>query len=90
MHLRVVDLFACWWTGRRSRNTVVWKMVPSCLMWCLWRERSDRKFEDQERTFEELKSFFFFTLFSWTATYLAPLAINFNDFLVLFSSPNES
>jgi hypothetical protein len=90
MPLRVVDLFACWWTGGRSRNAVVWKMVPSCLMWCLWRERNDRTFEDQERTLEELKSFFFFTLFSWTAAYLAPLAISFSDFLVLFSSCNES
>lgn len=87
---RVVDLFACWWTGGRSRNAVVWKMVPSCLMWCLWRERNDRTFEDQERTLEELKSFFFFTLFSWTVAYLALLAISFADFLVLFSSCNES
>jgi hypothetical protein len=25
MPLRVVDLFACWWTGGRSRSAVVWK-----------------------------------------------------------------
>jgi hypothetical protein len=75
MPLRVIDLFASWWTGGRSQSAVVWKMVPSCLMWCLWRERNVRNFEDQERTFEELKSFFFHTLFSWTAAYLAPLAI---------------
>jgi len=43
MPLRVVDLFACWWTGGRSRSAVVWKMVPCCLMWCLWRERNDRQ-----------------------------------------------
>jgi hypothetical protein len=42
MPLRVVDLFACWWTGGRSQSAVVWKMVPPCLMWCLWRERNDR------------------------------------------------
>jgi hypothetical protein len=62
MPLRVVDLFACWWTGGRSRSAVVWKMVPSCLLWCLWRERNDRNFEDQERTLEELKTFFFYSL----------------------------
>jgi hypothetical protein len=28
MPLRVVDLFACWWTGGRSRSAVVWKIVP--------------------------------------------------------------
>jgi hypothetical protein len=41
MPLRVVDLFACWWTGGRSRSAVVWKMVPCCLMWCLWREKKE-------------------------------------------------
>jgi hypothetical protein len=40
------------------------QMVPLCLIWCLWRERNDRSFEDQERTLEELKSFFFHSLFS--------------------------
>jgi hypothetical protein len=59
MPLRVIELFECWWTGGRSNSAVVWKMVPLCLMWCLWRERNDRSFEDQERTLEELKSFFF-------------------------------
>jgi hypothetical protein len=59
MPLRVIDLFASWWTGGRSQSAVVWKMVPSCLMWCLWRERNDRNFEDQERSIEELKSFFY-------------------------------
>jgi len=29
---------------------------------------------------------FFFSLFSWTAMFLAPLVISFNDFFVLFSS----
>jgi len=26
----------------------VWKMVPCCLLWCLWRERNDRQFKDKE------------------------------------------
>jgi len=86
MLLRVVDLFACWWTGGRSRSAVVWKMVPCCLLWCLWRERNDRQFEDKERTIEEFISFFFHSLYSWSAAFLAPLVFSFNDFLVLFSS----
>jgi hypothetical protein len=67
----------------------VWKMVPCCLLWCLWRERNDRHFEDKERTIEELISFFFHSLFSWTTAFLAPLVISFNDFLVLFSSSSS-
>jgi hypothetical protein len=31
---RIVDLFACWWTGD-SPHSVVRKMVPPCLLWCL-------------------------------------------------------
>jgi hypothetical protein len=82
----VVDLFACWWTGGRSQSAVVWKMVSCCLLWCLWRERNDRQFEDKERTIEELISFFFYSLYSWTAAFLALLVVSFNEFLVLFSS----
>ena len=49
------------------RNPVVWKMVPSSLFWCLWREMNDRIFEDRERTLKELKSLFFlfFFIFIW-------------------------
>jgi hypothetical protein len=64
----------------------VWKMVPCCLLWCLWRERNDRQFEDKEKTIEELISFFFHSLYSRSAAFLAPLVFSFNDFLVLFSS----
>jgi len=85
MPLWVIDLFACWWTGGRSRSAVVWKMVPCCLMWCLWRERNDRQFEDKERTIEELISFFLHSLYSWTTAYLAPLhCIVFFFFLIAF------
>jgi len=34
-------------------------------------------------TIEELRTFFFYSLFSWTATFLSPLVISFHDFLVL-------
>jgi hypothetical protein len=86
MPRRVVDLFACWWTGGRSQSVVVWKMVPCCLLWCLWRERNDKLFEDKKITIEELISFFFLSLYSWTTAFLAPIMINYHDFLVLFSS----
>jgi hypothetical protein len=66
----VKDLFTCWWSGSNSWSAVVWKMVPLCIMWCLWRERNNRSFKNLERTLEELKSFF--SLFSWTAAYLVP------------------
>jgi hypothetical protein len=40
----------------------------------------------KERTIEDLISFFFHSLYSWSAAFLAPLTFSFNDFLVLFST----
>jgi hypothetical protein len=53
-------------------------MVPSCLMWCLWRERNDRSFEDCDQTVVELNDFFFTTLLHWTAV----LDLNISSFHV--------
>ena len=71
----------------RPHSAVVWKMVPLCIMWCLWSERNERFFEDSERSLEDLLHFFFSTLFTWTAAWLAPIVITFTDFISLFSSP---
>jgi hypothetical protein len=60
----VRELFACWWSSGRSRSAVVWKMVPLCLMWCIWMERNARCFEDKSRSFEELLHYFLFTLYT--------------------------
>jgi hypothetical protein len=40
-------------------GVLVWKMVPSCILWCLRREMNDRSFKDCERALEEIKSLFF-------------------------------
>ena len=39
--------------------------MPHCLMWCIWRERNSRSFEDRERSILEFKSIFFATLLEW-------------------------
>ena len=66
MPCRVLDLWAGW-QGRYGdhRNLVVWRMVPHCVMWCLWQERNGRHFEDQERSISALKLLFFQTLYEW-------------------------
>ncbi len=45
----------------------MWGIVPHGLMWCLWRERNGRSFEDCERTTFELKLLFFRILFEWVS-----------------------
>ena len=66
MPLSVVGLFGCW-QGRfgRHRNGDIWKVVPLCLMWCIWKERNCRCFEDNERSMPDLKLLFLRTLFDW-------------------------
>jgi hypothetical protein len=82
----VAHLLSSWWSGGRPCNAMVWKMVPLCIMWCLWSERNERFFENSERSSEDLLHFFLTTLFTWTEAWLAPLVISFSDFLSLFSS----
>ena len=66
MPLFVVGLFGCW-QGRfgRHRNGDIWKVVPLCFMWCIWKERNSRCFEDIERSMPDLKLLFLRTLFEW-------------------------
>ena len=62
----VVELLACWQGNFGHHcNGVIWMAVPHCLMWCIWRERNNRCFEDYERTIVGLKLFFFKTLSDW-------------------------
>jgi hypothetical protein len=77
----VKELFTSWWTGGNSQSVIVWKMVPLCLMWCIWRERNAQCFEDSSWNIEDLTHFFLSTLFNWTAGWLAPLVISFPVFL---------
>jgi hypothetical protein len=59
--------------------------VPTCILWCVWKERNDRCFEDLERSLEEILASFFHTLYLWTVTFVSPLSFTFDKFLVRFS-----
>jgi len=81
----VLDLLACWLSSGRLRTAMVWKMAPTCLFWYLWRERKNWRFEDLEKTSEDILSSFYHTLYIWTTAYVSPLSFSFNDFLACFS-----
>ena len=55
----VRELFACWQEkmGKQPKY-MIWRAVPHCLMWCLWRERNLRIFEGCEHHVDELKLLF--------------------------------
>ncbi len=75
------------WKGflGRNRNNIIWKMVLSCLIRCIWRERNDWSFEDSERTVKELKDFFLKTLYHRIAAMDLNIS-SFHVFLDVFSS----
>ena len=63
MPKRVKDLLASWQGSfGLHRNVVIWKMVPHCVMWCIWREKNARSFEGCEQSSIKLKSFFLHSL----------------------------
>ena len=68
MPRRVINLFFCWrGLGGSPQCVAMRKLVLSCQLWCLWREGTDRYFEEHKKTMVELKSFVFKTLYYWAA-----------------------
>jgi hypothetical protein len=63
----------------------VWKMVLLCLLWCLWRGKNDRYFEERERILEDIKALVFCTLHLWTTTFVSPVVIDYHNFLNLLA-----
>ena len=50
MPLKVFELFESWQGKfRQNCDIVFWKLVPHCLMWCIWIERNARCFEGCEQ-----------------------------------------
>ena len=48
-------------------------------MWCIWRERNNRHFEDLEKKIFDLKLFFFKVLLDWVAVLGFPFFFFFNS-----------
>ena len=80
----VLELFEAW-QGKfgRHRHIDVWKLVPHCLIWCIWHEGNARSFEGCERSLLEIKSFFLHTLFEWRWSFLIFLVLHFLFFLTV-------
>ena len=78
----VLGLLGCWQGSFGHHwNGYIWFIVPHCLMWCLWRERNSRCFEDFERSILDLKLFLFRTLLDWLFALQKQSFPSFIDFL---------
>ena len=77
----VLELFEVW-QGKfaRHHHIDVWKLVPHCLIWCIWCERNARSFEGCKRSLLEIKSFSY-TLFEWSVVFSHFSCSSFSIFL---------
>ena len=60
MSCSVVELLASWSNKlNRLRSKVLWRMIPQCLMWVIWREMNTRTFDGMK---DQFMSFFIICL----------------------------
>ena len=71
------------WQGKfaRHHNIDVWRLVPHCLIWCIWRKRNARSFEGCECSLLEIKSLFLHTLYDWSVVFSHFSCSSFSFFL---------
>ena len=76
------DLIACWPGALgRHRYAVIWKAIPHCLLWSIWRERNLRTFEGKELSPSDLQSLVFRMLFDWICVTGLFSYSSFQDFI---------
>ena len=78
----VADTLFGWrnWFGKHSSS--IWNLASLCLMWCIWRERNWRTFEDMDKSDDQLLAAFSDSLFDWSRAW----GLISSDFLPLFLS----
>jgi hypothetical protein len=83
----VLDLLTGWGTvlgcGPGFR---IWKQVPLCVLWGLWRERNSRLFEDVEVSVGALCRNVFYMLYLWVSAHSLGSML-FADFLLVLLFP---
>jgi len=85
MPRQVLDFLSSWGNSLgRGQVQQIWKQVPLCVMWGLWRKRNARHFEDVEMPVLELRRNVLNTLFVWVLARHSPSRVTFAEFLTLF------
>jgi hypothetical protein len=71
------------WRGQKGNKTLIpiWRMAPLCLMWCVWRERNARCFEDCEIDLMNLKRMMLQTMFMWRENFQFMHECSFFEFI---------
>jgi hypothetical protein len=84
----ILELFQCWKAqGQRQSKEATWKVIPTLLIWSIWRERNQRLFENCESNVLLLKSSSLRTLLDCAVTFVSSYSsfnfvdlVNFLDF----------
>jgi hypothetical protein len=82
----VVDLLRGWGT-LLGRGPVfrIWKQVPLCVLWGLWRERNSRLFEDVESSVGAICKNVLNLLYLWVSAHIVCCSLTFYFRVLSFS-----
>ncbi|WMV23799.1 hypothetical protein MTR67_017184 [Solanum verrucosum] len=60
------DLLSCWISrgGRKSKKKW-WCIIPSCIWWCIWKERNSRCYDNKANSIEKVKWNCLTTFYFW-------------------------
>lgn len=62
----VIALLFGWRNWFREHSSDIWNLVPSCLMWIMWKESNKHTFENFESSQEQPQSVLIRTLSDWS------------------------
>jgi hypothetical protein len=78
---QVSDVSFGWWNWFGKRSSGVWNLIPSCLMWTIWRERNSRTFENKETPLAKIIELFFGSLYDWSRAWGLTSSPSVGEFL---------
>jgi len=78
----VKDMLDSWRVQKGNQTLIpIWQMAHLCMMWCVWRERNARFFENCETSLINLKKLVIQTLFLWRVRLQSMSECSYSDFL---------
>ncbi|KAL6349758.1 hypothetical protein AAG906_001645 [Vitis piasezkii] len=83
----VLGLSVCWrgpFVGKKRKK--IWKSIPLCIFWTVWKERNRLAFRGGELNIQKLKNSFVCSLWSWARLYIGKERMSLIGFLEWLAS----
>ena len=77
----IPDLLFGWWNWLEKHSSQIWNFVPLCILWCIWKERNQRTFEDLDSSGNQMLASFCGTLFDWSQAWRVTTSDSLPSFL---------